>query len=269
MGSASPVMPSGEPCWDAALENDTSTKAASWATVGPVCSALLCMESALGGIKEMSNVLNNKLPGCWDPRQEARCGHPSKNPRAQHWKLADSAAHAHPLCHPPRSVLCLGWAWPGLLFCPLLCSGGSDSCYRGRLFTQRISSYTHNDPIAPACLANQLLRSAINRQGGENELTVSLVRHLHFTLHMRPETALFRPQITELTEIQWHRLCFFLSFTHRRQDGRKIGQTPRRCGSTENGCCGGRVHQNGGLQRRWAEKGGALTVLTIQPVITW
>lgn len=49
-------------------------------------------------------------------------------------------------------------------------------------------------PKAPVCLANQLLRPTTNRQGGENELTVSLVRHLHFTLHKRPETALFHPQ---------------------------------------------------------------------------
>lgn len=69
MGSASPVMPSGEPCWDTALGSDTSTKASPQATVGPVCSALLCMESALGGMKAMSSVLNNKPPGCRDPRQ--------------------------------------------------------------------------------------------------------------------------------------------------------------------------------------------------------
>lgn len=57
-------MAGGEACWDAALATDTSTKAASWAAAGAVCSALLCVESALGGIKEMSGVLNNKLPMC-------------------------------------------------------------------------------------------------------------------------------------------------------------------------------------------------------------
>ncbi|KAK5869836.1 hypothetical protein PBY51_024524 [Eleginops maclovinus] len=146
----------------------------------------------------MSNVLNKKQPGCCDPRQEARCGHPSKTlePGDGGWQTVQPRPTPSAI-RPYQSRI-----WDGPALCPLLCSGGSDSCYQGRLFTQRISSYTHNDPIAPACLANQPLRSTTNRQGGENEPTVSLVRHLHFTLHMCPETALFRPQITELTEIQ-------------------------------------------------------------------
>lgn len=88
MGSASPVMPTAEPCWDAALATDTLTKAASRATVEPVCAALLCMESAVGGIKEMINELNNELPGSWDPRQAAWCGHPSKSlePSIRGWQ---------------------------------------------------------------------------------------------------------------------------------------------------------------------------------------
>ncbi len=118
MGPASPVMPSGEPCWDAALATDTLTKAASRATVGPVCSALLCMESALGRIKEMSSVLNNKLPGCWDPRQEARCGHPSKTsePGIRGWQtvrpmLTPSAIHPYQSCVWVGS----GWACSSVL----------------------------------------------------------------------------------------------------------------------------------------------------------
>lgn len=241
MGSASPVMPSGEPCWDAALATDTLTMAASRATVGAVCSALLCMESALGGIKEMSNVLNNKLPGCWDPRQVARCGHPSKPlslafEAGRHW-----SPRPPPLPSTPISLVSgLGLAGPALLSSALLCSGESDSCYRGRLFTRRISPYTHTHtqwPDSPACLANRLLRPTTNRQGGENELTVSLVRHLHFTLHMRLKTALFRPKITELAEIQWHRLYFFFFFFYTyKASWQKIGQTLCGCGSTENGC---------------------------------
>lgn len=38
------------------------------------------------------------------------------------------SGHAHRLCPPPL-----------LLFSPPLCSGGSDSCYQGRLFTLCIS----------------------------------------------------------------------------------------------------------------------------------
>lgn len=121
MGSASPVMPSGEPCWDTALATDTSTKAASQATVGAVCSALLCMESALGGIKEMSKVLNNKLPGCWDPRQEARCGHPSK-PLSSAFEDCKQCSPHPPLYNPPLSLLCLllGLTGPALLSSALL-----------------------------------------------------------------------------------------------------------------------------------------------------
>jgi len=203
-------MHSGEPCWDAALASDISTKAASQDAVGPACSALLCMESALGGIKEMSNVLNNRLPGYWDPRQGS-VWPPIKTlePSVRGWKTAQltptpSAIHCYQPCVCVRLRL-------DLFLCPLLCSGGFDSCYRERLFTQRISPYTHNDPIAPVCLANRLLCSATNRQGGENELTVSLVRHLHFTLHMHLTTALFHPEITELTQIQrWCLYCCFL-----------------------------------------------------------
>lgn len=183
----------------------------------------------------------------WVPRPPSRLGVAThQNPWARHLRLADSPSHIHPLCHATLSALCLGWAQLGVLFCPLLCSGGSDSCYRERLFTQRISPHTHNDPIGPACLANQLLRSATNRQGGEKELTVSLARHLHFTLHMHPQTALLHPKITELTQIQWCRLYFFSPpFYTYKASGQKIGQTLHGCGSTENGCF---PHWNGGMQ---------------------
>lgn len=205
MGPASPVRPSGEPCWDAALATDTSTKAASRATVGPVCSALLCMESALWGNTRDEQCVKQKAARVLRPPSGGSVWPPIRNPWARRWRLADRTAHPSAI-HPYQSGI-----GDGLALCPLLCSGGSDSRYQGRLFTQRISSYTHNDPIAPACLANQPLRSTTNRQGVENELTVSLVRHLHFTLHMRPETALFHPQITELTEIQWRRLYIFFN----------------------------------------------------------
>lgn len=241
MGSASPVMPSGEPCWDTALGSDTSTKASPQATVGPVCSALLCMESALGGMKAMSSVLNNKLPGCRDPRQGS-VWPPIKTlePGIWGWQIV------RPTYTPSATQPYQPCVWVGPSFCPLLCSGGSDSCYRERLFTQRISPHTHNDPIGPACLANQLLRSATNRQGGEKELTVSLARHLHFTLHMHPQTALLHPKITELTQIQWCRLYFFSPpFYTYKASGQKIGQTLHGCGSTENGCF---PHWNGGMQ---------------------
>lgn len=200
MGSASPVMPSGEPCWDAALAADTSTKAASQATVGLVCSALLCMESALGGIKEMSNVLNNKLPGCWDPRQEARGGHPSKPLSPAFESGRQSSLRPPPRPSTPISLMSgLGLVGPALLSSALLCSAPVDlTAVTGEGYSLSASfhthTHTHNDPIAPACLANQLLRSATNRQGGENELTMSLARHLHFTLDPRPKTALFRPK---------------------------------------------------------------------------
>lgn len=250
MGSASPVMPSGEPCWDTALATDTSTKAASRATVGAVCSALLCMESALGGggggRREMSNVLNNKMPGCWDPRQEARCGHPSKTLELsiRSWQTVQPTPTPSAI-HPYQSCV---WVGPGWACSSVLCSALVDlTAVTGEGYSLSASLHTHNDPIAPACLTNQLLRSATNRQGGENKLTVSLVRHLHFTLHMR-RRLFFCPQITELIEILRHRLYFLFLLHLKRQDGRKIGQTPRRCVSTENGCCGGRVLQNGGLQ---------------------
>lgn len=195
MGSASPVMPTVEACWDTALATDTLTKEASRVTVEPLCAALLCMESALGGIKEMSNVLNNKLPRSWDPRQEAWCGHPSKvlEPSILGWQTIQPL----PLLLPSTPIILTPW-----FFCPLLCSGGSDSCYQGSLFTLRISQYTNNDPVVRACTTNQLLSSVPNRQGGESKLTMSFVRHMHFTLDICPKTcALLRP-ITVLTEIQ-------------------------------------------------------------------
>lgn len=241
------------------------------ATVGPVCSALLCMESALKGIKEMSNVLNNKLPGCWDPRQVAQCGHPSKPLSLAFEAGRQSSPRPPPLPSTPISLVSgLGLAGPALVSSALL-------WWIWQLLPGKVihwahlsmpSPNTHNDPIAPACLANQLSRLATNRQGGENELTVSLVRHLHFTLHMCPKTALFCPKITELTEIQWHCLYFFFFFYTYKALWQKIGQTPCGYGSTENGCCDGRVHQNEGLQQHWAEIGGALTILSIHPVIT-
>lgn len=104
IGSASPVMPTVEPCWDAAFTADTWTKTASWATVEHACAALLCMESAFGGIKEMSNELNNKLPGSWDPRQEARCGHPSENLEPSIWAWQTVRPRPLPLSSTPISL---------------------------------------------------------------------------------------------------------------------------------------------------------------------
>lgn len=146
MGSASPVMPTAEPCWDAALGTDTLTKAASWATVEPLCAALLCMESAVGGIKEMSNVLNNELPGSWDPRQEAWCGHPSKTlePSIQGWQTVQP----RPLSLPSTPI--------SLTTCfSVFCSAPVDlTAVTREGYSLCASLNTHNDPVAPACIAN-------------------------------------------------------------------------------------------------------------------
>lgn len=80
-----------------------------WACV--LCTAVhgIC----IWGIKEMSNGLNNKPPERRDPRQEPRCGHPSKTLEPGMWRSGRQPRHMPTfLCHPPLSVLCLlCWTW--------------------------------------------------------------------------------------------------------------------------------------------------------------
>lgn len=106
MGSASPVRAAVEPCWDAALLDDTLTKAASQAALEPACGALLCVQSAFGGRKEMSSVLNNELPGSRDPRQGARCGHPSQTLEPGGWARQTVWPHPPPLSPAPLAATC-------------------------------------------------------------------------------------------------------------------------------------------------------------------
>lgn len=180
MGSASPVAAAVEPCWDAALLDDTSTKAASWPAVELACGALLCVESAFVGIKEMSSVLNNELPGSRDPRQGARCGHPSHTLEPDGWaRQTVGPRPPRPSPAPFGATCCYS-----LLRC---CSGSSDSCYQGRLFTLRISQW----PPQPL---SQHLCTSTDRQGGENKLTMSLHRHLNFTPHVYLKTSPFLPK---------------------------------------------------------------------------
>lgn len=111
-------------------------------------------------------MLNKKsCLGPGTPCQEAWCGHPShthtqKNPTtpspAVEGGLADSWAT------PTPSAIHRDQSYDLLFLSSALRSGGCDSCYRGRLFTLRISQYTHNDPRKPpscptARTANQLL----------------------------------------------------------------------------------------------------------------
>lgn len=147
MGSASPVMPSGEPCWDAALASDISTKAASQAAVGPVCSALLCMESALGRIKEMSNVLNNKLLGCWDPRQGS-VWPPIKalEPSIRGCRIAQPTPTPSSI-HPYQPCV---WAGPGWACSSVLCSALVDlTAVTGKGYSLSASLHTHTMTLQP------------------------------------------------------------------------------------------------------------------------
>lgn len=106
MGSALPVRAAVKPCWDAALLDDTWTKAASRATVQPACGALLCVQSAFAGRKEMSSVFNNELPGSRDPRQGARCGHPSQSREPGAWAQQTVRPRPPPLSPAPLGATC-------------------------------------------------------------------------------------------------------------------------------------------------------------------
>lgn len=123
-----------------------------------------------------------------------------------------------------------------LLFSPPLCSGGPDSCYQGRLFTLRISQWPPQPPP-------QHLPISTDRQGGENKLTMSLLRHLNFMPLVYLKMVLFWP------EQIWLCWLFYLSSTQGKF--KKIGQTPRKHSLDENGKMAARVQRYCALQRLW------------------
>lgn len=90
----------------------------------------------------MSNVLNNKLPGCRDPRQEARCGHPSKTlePSIQGWQ-ADQPTPTPSAIHPYQSYV---WVGPGWSCSSVLCSALVDlTAVTGEGYSLSASLHTH------------------------------------------------------------------------------------------------------------------------------
>lgn len=224
MGSASPVMPAVEPCWDAALATDTLTKAASRDAVEPLCAALLCMESAFGGNKgDEQRVKQKKLPGSRDPLSRGLVWSPITHAQHTHTKnpttpkpsggggLVDSLATPTPSaihCDQSYDLLFLSSAllrrmWqllPGKVI-------HSAHLLIHAQWPPQAALLPHRPHSQPA------FSTAANRQGGESELTMSLVRHFHFTLATWPKTALFiffcRP-ISELTKIRTRSSCKYI-----------------------------------------------------------
>lgn len=117
-----------------------------------------------------------------------------------------------------------------LLFSPPLCSGRSDSCYQGKLFTLRISQWPPPPPP-------RHLRTSTDRQGGENKLTMSLLRHLNFMQLVCLKTAPFWPeQIWVKYSDTISVLIVVLFFSSTQGKLMKIGQTPHKHSTDENMC---------------------------------
>ena len=116
------------------------------------------------------------------------------------------------------------------------------------IHSAHLSIHTHNDPVAPRLSSQPALMLCTQqtrwRKRADNVTRPPLAFHARYA----PEDGSFSPQNNWA---DWNTVTpfvsfffFFFFFTSTRS--LKIGQTPRRCGSTENGCCGGRVHWNRG-----------------------
>lgn len=139
---------------------------------------------------------------------------------------------------PTPSVASLGWAQLGLLFCPLLCSGGSDSCYREG-YSLSASLHTHTMTLSP-CLSRQPVLMLCDQQTRWRKRADTVIRlPLGFHATYVPQNGYFSPPNNWFTPAH----LYFPFYTYKARC-QKIGQTAHGCDSTENGCCGGRVHRH-------------------------
>lgn len=141
--------------------------------------------------------------------------HP-KDPCAPHFSLKHSLSNACPLCYPPLRVLCLGGAALDQLFCPLLCSGESDSCYQERFFIHHVSPYTHNDPVAPRLSSRPALTLCDQQTRWRKEADSVARPPFAFHATYAPQDGSFSPlpshHLVDSNTVTW--FILFCLFTH-------------------------------------------------------